>query len=165
MDEWHDFFLATAGAAAVLVGLVFVSLSINLELIMANPTYGWTGRALEALVSLMAILIASILLLVPGQGMVIAGAEVLAVGVVDWVAILTIELLQLRNWQSLEPSLRWNFLGRVVTSQVAALTFVSAGVAVVGWGMVGLYLLVAAVILSFVVAVGSAWVLLVEIHR
>ena len=165
MDEWHDFFLAAAGAAAVLIGLVFIGLSINLELIMANPTYGWTGRALEALVSLMAILIASILLLVPGQGMVIAGVEVLAVGVADWVAVLTLQLRQLRNWQSLEPSVRWKFLGRVVTGQVAALAFVSAGVAVVSLGVSGLYLLVAAVILSFVVAVGSAWVLLVEIHR
>ncbi len=165
MDEWHDFFLAAAGAAAVLIGLVFVGLSINLEMIVANPTYGLSGRALEALILLMAVLIATILLLVPGQGMVLAGAEVLAVGVTDWVAILTIELLQLRNWQSLEPRLRWNFVGRVVTSQVAALTFVSAGVAVVSWGVSGLYLLVAAVILSFVVAVGNAWVLLVEIHR
>lgn len=165
MDEWHDFFLAAAGAAAVLVGLVFVGLSINLEMIMSNPTYGLTGRALEAMVLLMAVLIATILLLVPAQGMVLAGVEVLAIGVADWVAILTIQLRQLRNWQSLKPSLRWNFLARVVTSQVAALTFVSAGVAVLSWGVVGLYLLVGAVILSFVVAVGNAWVLLVEIHR
>ena len=165
MDDWHDFLLAAAGAAAVLVGLVFIGLSINLEMIISHPTYGLTGRALEALVLLMAVLIATILLLVPGQGMVIAGVEVLAVGVADWVAVLAIQLRHLRNWQSLEPNFRRNFLGRVVTSQVAALTFVSAGVAVVSWGVSGLYLLVAAVILSFVVAVGNAWVLLVEIHR
>ncbi len=80
MDEWHDFFLAAAGAAAVLAGLVFVGLSINLEMIMSNPTYGLPGRALEALVLLVGVLIVTILLLVPTQGMVVAGAEVLAVG-------------------------------------------------------------------------------------
>jgi hypothetical protein len=31
MDEWHDFFLAQAGAPGVLTGLVFVGVSINLQ--------------------------------------------------------------------------------------------------------------------------------------
>ncbi len=166
MADWHDFFLAAAGAAAVLAGLVFVGLSINLDTIMSTPTYGLPGRALEALVLLMAVLIVTCLLLVPAQGMVLAGVEVLVVGVADWVAIVTIHLRQLRNWQALvEANLRVNFVGRVVLSQLATLPFVAAGVAVLSWGVSGLYLLVAGVILSFVVAVAEAWVLLVEIHR
>ncbi len=82
MGDWHDFFLA-AGAAAVLAGLVFVGLSINLDMIMSNPTYGLPGRALEALVLLVAVLIVTLLLLVPAQGMVLAGVAVLTVGVAD----------------------------------------------------------------------------------
>jgi modulator of FtsH protease len=78
VDEWHDFFLAVAGAAAVLAGLVFVGVSINLDTIMSDPGYGLPGRALEALVLLVAVLIVTILLLVPAQGTVLAGAEVLA---------------------------------------------------------------------------------------
>jgi modulator of FtsH protease len=165
VDEWHDFLLAAAGAAAVLAGLVFVGLSINLEMIMSNPTYGLSGRALEALVLLMAVLVVSCLLLVPAQGMVLAGVEVLTVGVVDWAAIVAIHLRQLKNWRWLEPALRWNYVGRVVLGQVATLPFVAAGVAVLSWGVGGLYLLVAAVVLSFFVAVAEAWVLLVEVHR
>src|SRR4051812_50093971 len=103
MDDWHDFFLAAAGAAAVLAGLVFVGLSINLEMIMSNPAYGLPGRALEALVLLVAVLIVTILLLVPAQGTVLVGAEVLAVGVVDWTAVVIIQVLVLRNWRSLDP--------------------------------------------------------------
>ena len=76
MADWHDFFLAAAGAAAVLAGLVFVGLSINLDVIMSNPTYGLAGPALEALVLLVTELIVTILLLVPAQGMVLAGVEV-----------------------------------------------------------------------------------------
>jgi hypothetical protein len=49
--------------------------------------------------------------------------------------------------------------------QAATLPFVGAGVVVLNWGIGGLYLLVAGVILSFVLAVAEAWVLLVEIHR
>ena len=165
MADWHDFFLAAAGAAAVLAGLVFVGLSINLDVIMSNPTYGLAGRALEALVLLVAVLIVTILLLVPAQGMVLAGVEVLTVGVADWVAIVAIHLFQLRNWQSLEPRLRWNFVGRVALGQAATLLFVVAGVAVLSWGVAGLYVLVAGVVLSFLVAVSEAWVLLVEINR
>src|ERR687893_3308563 len=105
VEEWHDFFLAVAGAAAVLAGLVFVGVSINLDTIMSDPGNGLPGRALEALVLLVAVLIVTILLLVPDQGMVLAGAEVLAVGVVDWAVVVIIQLLVLRNWRSVEPAL------------------------------------------------------------
>jgi hypothetical protein len=165
MSDWHDFLLATAGAAAVLAGLVFVGVSINLEMIMANPIYGLAGRALEALVLLVAVLIVTTLLLVPAQGMVLAGVEVLAVGIAEWAAIVTIQLQQLRNLRSLETNLRRHFIVRMVLSQVATLPIVAAGVAVLSWGVSGLYLLAAGVMLSFLVAVEDSWVLLVEIHR
>jgi hypothetical protein len=165
VDEWHDFFLAAAGAAAVLAGLVFVGVSINLDTIMSNPTYGLAGRALEALVLLVAVLIVTIVLLVPAQGMVLAGAEVLTVGVVDWAAVVIIQLLVLRNWRSLDPSFRWHFVPRVVLCQVATLPIVAAGVGVMGWDLGELYWLVVGVVLSLLVAVLDAWVLLVEIHR
>jgi hypothetical protein len=42
---------------------------------------------------------------------------------------------------------------------------VAAGVGVLCWGVGGLNVLVAGVVLSFLVAVAEAWVLLVEIHR
>ncbi len=165
MEEWHDFFLAVAGAAAVLAGLVFVGVSINLDTIMSNPGYGLAGRALEALVLLVAVLIVTILLLVPAQGTVLAGAEVLAIGVVDWAAVVIIQVLVLKNWRSLDPSFRWHFVPRVVLCQLATLPIVAAGIGVMGWGLGGLYWLVIGVVLSFLVAVGDAWVLLVEIHR
>jgi hypothetical protein len=165
VEERHDFFLAAAGAAAVLAGLVFVGVSINLEMIMANPIYGLAGRALEALVLLVAVLLVTCLLLVPAQGMLVAGVEVLVVGIADWAAIVAIQVLQLRNWHSLEASLRWNFVPRVVLGQIATLPLVAAGIAVLSWGVSGLYVLVVGVVLSFLVAVEDAWVLLVEIHR
>jgi hypothetical protein len=109
-------------------------------------------------------MLVTMLLLVPAQGMVLAGAEVLAVGLVDWAAVVIIQVLVLRNWHSLEPAFRWHFVPRVVLCQVATLPIVAAGVGVMGWGVGGLYWLVVGVVLSFLVAVGDAWVLLVEIH-
>jgi hypothetical protein len=84
MDEWHDFFLAQAGAAGVLTGLVFVAVSINLQEILSEPGSGLPGRAAEALILLVGVLTASILLLVPGQSKRAVGVEVLAVGLAAW---------------------------------------------------------------------------------
>jgi len=53
----------------------------------------------------------------------------------------------------LERHLRLAFVARVVLGQVAILPFVIAGVAVLGWGVEGLYWLVAGVVLTFLVAV------------
>jgi len=65
----------------------------------------------------------------------------------------------------LERHLRLAFVARVVLGQVAILPIVIAGVAVLGWGVEGLYWLVAGVVLTFLVAVADAWALLIEIHR
>ena len=114
MDEWNDFFTTSAGAAAALVGLIFVGVSINLEMIMANPRYGLAGRTLEVFVMLVAVLIITSLLLMPAQGTVV-GLEVLVIGIANWAAIVAIQLLQLRkNWHLLEANLRSYFVGRVV---------------------------------------------------
>ena len=37
--EWHDFFVMVGGAAAVLTGLVFVALSLNLHLLLTDPMH------------------------------------------------------------------------------------------------------------------------------
>ncbi len=165
MGDWNDFFLAGAGAAAALTGLVFVSLSINLEKILSDPSAGSTGRAAEALILLVAVLTASLLLLVPGQGTGLLGAEVLAVGIVAWAGVLATQAIRLRGWRAMERALRGAFVVRVALGQAATLPFVAAGVAVLAWGTGGLYWLAAGMVSSIVVALFGAWVLLVEINR
>ncbi len=127
MGEWHDCFLAQAVAAGVLTGPVFVGVSINLEKIMSQPGYGLPGRGAEALILLVAVLTASLLLLVPEQGTMTVGAEVLAIGIAAWGWVVVIQPLRLRSWQAMEPELRRAFVLRVALGQVATLPFIAGG--------------------------------------
>ena len=165
MDEWHDFFLAQAGVAGVLTGLVFVAVSINLRVIVSEPDSGLPGRAAEALILLVGVLTASVLLLVPGQGQLMVGAEVLMVGLVTWGCVVAIQLRRLRSWGTMRPDLRQVFVLRVALGQIATLPLVVAGIAVLAGGLGGLYWLVAGMVFSTLVALFEAWVLLVEINR
>ncbi len=51
--EWREYFVASIGAGAVLAGLVFVAISINLREILRYP--GLVGRSAEALILLLAL--------------------------------------------------------------------------------------------------------------
>jgi hypothetical protein len=165
MDQWHDFILAQAGAAGVLTGLVFVGVSINLEKIVSQTGSGLPGRAAEALILLVAVLMASILLLVPGQGTVLIGGELLLVGLVAWGWIVTIQLQRLKSWQTMPSGLRAPFVLRVALGQIATLPFLVSGVVVLAGGLGGLYWLVVGMVFSILAALFEAWVLLVEINR
>jgi hypothetical protein len=157
--------LGTGRAAGVLTGLVFVGVSINLQKIVSNPSIGLAGRAAEALILLVAVLLASVLALVPDQGPGVLGAEVLVVGLAAWGWIVAIQLRRLRDWRTMRADLRGPFVLRVVLGQVATLPLVIAGVAVLWVGPGGLYWLMAGTVFSILAALFEAWVLLVEINR
>src|ERR687897_1992282 len=165
MNAWHDFFLAQAAAACVLTGLVFVGVSIILQKIVSDPRSGLAGRAAEALILLVAVLVASVLVLVAGQGPGLLGAEVLVVGLAAWGWIAAIQLPRLREWGTMRADLRVSFVLRVVLGQVGTLAMVIAGGAVLWVGPGGLYWLVAGTLLSIIAALADAWVLLVQINR
>jgi hypothetical protein len=46
-DQWHDFFVIVGGSAAVLAGLVFVALALNVNVVTRDATHRY--RAIDAL--------------------------------------------------------------------------------------------------------------------
>ena len=81
-ELWHDLFIGVAGAAAALTGLLFVSLSINLQQIL-QPVW-LPRRAGLTVVLLFEALVIAILGLVPGQSSVALGVELLGLGGGAW---------------------------------------------------------------------------------
>ncbi|HEX6061829.1 MAG TPA: hypothetical protein VF001_07140 [Candidatus Limnocylindria bacterium] len=76
--DWQPYFLFTGGAAAALIGLIFVAMSLHVSQVMENPD--WRGRARGSISVLYFQLLLAIWVLVPGQSDVILGAEIAFVG-------------------------------------------------------------------------------------
>jgi hypothetical protein len=90
VDQWHEFYLAVAGAAAVLLGLVFIALSLHLEKAEA-PGFPVLGLGSQALINLTYVLLLSLGMLAPYRPPVLPGIAVLvvaAVGLSDSVTTL-----------------------------------------------------------------------------
>ena len=158
-EHWHDLFVATAGAAAALAGLIFVAVSINLEQILKYPAL--PPRAIETLSITVGLLLVSVLVLVPGQSRTVLGVEALTLGVVTAAALLA---RRLRITRSADEPLTWTAVPIAVIG-AATLPMVAAGISLVVAGGGGLYWLVPGLVLGFAGAVLNAWILLVEIHR
>jgi hypothetical protein len=157
---WSDFFAAQLGASAALAGLLFVGISINMTKILAYPHL--TNRALQALIMLVAILLVSSLMLVPGQSFAELGFEVLIVGAVVSVMVADVSVKSLRV---VEKEHRSAIIFEALLGQLALVFYVAAGVVMFTKGAEGIYLVVPAFLMSFVNAIEDAWVLLVEINR
>jgi hypothetical protein len=158
--EWIEFGVAIAGAAAVLTGLVFISVSINLDKVL--QVHGLPGRAGESIVMFTGVLLLTFCLLMPGQSRVAVGVE-LIVGGTLLAALLVLIALPGLNRPTQQP-LSWR-ITRIVLALAASVPVVVAGVSVLAERGGGLYWLAAGFALAFAAGIGNAWVLLVEVVR
>jgi hypothetical protein len=156
-----DLFLAGAGASAALGGLLFVAVSINLDRIVALRSL--PGAALGAIVLLVAVLMVSMVALVPGQARWMLATEVLVVGISAWSIMTAIWIRALRAPIPNQP--RFVPVISVVVTQAATLPIVVAGVSLLLGAGGGLYWVVPGVTFCLLVAIANAWVLLVEVVR
>jgi hypothetical protein len=157
---WDNFLVAQVGASAALAGLLFVGISINMNRILQFPVL--TDRALEALTLLFSILITSSLLLVPGIGSFELGVEVLTAGAVAGAVLTT---LAARVLKKTEP--QWIGAHRTETGliELVVVLYLAGGGLLIAIGNAGLFVLVPAILLSYLIAILISWVLLVEINR
>lgn len=160
IDAWTNFLIAQCGASAALLGLLFVSISLNLSRILAYPQL--PSRALLAMLLLLTILLIASLLLIPGQSVAVNGVEVLVPGILIGGAGA---VAKGRDFRRSSPVWRFNFVRDSLFFAIATAPYLVAGVLLLTGGVAALYWLAAAMILSIVKSMTDAWVLLVEINR
>jgi len=160
METWHDFFVATAGAAAALTGLIFVGVSLSLTKLLTIPRL--IDRASGSLILLMCVLIISCLCLAPNQSKVLLGIEIICISLLVWVITFRLDRSILK---ATEKEYKKQFKQMIVFTQVAVLPYIIAGISILCCGFESVNWIIPAIVFSFSKAVLDAWVLLVEIHR
>jgi hypothetical protein len=156
--DWHDFFIAAVGASAALLGLLFVTVSINLDEILKFPHL--PGRAAATLGILLTVLVVCSFGLAPTQSRQAFAWEVI---VVATVAVAQALWVSVRKRRPGDP-LSWT-IGSLPLLLIPPLTLLGGGVSLCAGAGGGLYWLLVGTVLAFVAASVNAWVLLVEILR
>lgn len=159
-EAWKDFAVAVVGIGAVLAGLVFVAVSVNLESIVSGPRLA--GRAAHSLILFFTPAVLCVLLLIPGQSHVALGVEMIVVGVIiaPWLAVLN------RPWgRPPEWILAAWIMGNAVPAALLVVATIIAGLGEISETLGGLYRLPVGIVVAFLGALLNTWVLLVEIKR
>jgi modulator of FtsH protease len=160
IESWDSFFVAETAAAAALLGLLFVSVSINLKDFIAAG--GLADRALAALTLLLAMLIIGLVLAMPGQPVAAMGGETILGGLITVVAAT---IFGLRGLRVSEAAYRANFARNIVTSIAAIAPIVIGGFLMLDGGAAGFYFVAAGMCLAILKAVTEGWIFLVEVNR
>ncbi len=158
LEAWEGFFVAEAGAAAALAGLLFVAVSINLARILEYPNL--PTRAGEALAALVVVLAVATIGLVPHQSQQTFGAAILGVGIVFWIS----QAIALARTLKLDRQYGW-LPSRILMNQAPPLPYIAAGALMLAGRGEGVYWIAPGVLACFAASLYGAWVLLVEIQR
>lgn len=156
-EQWHDFFLATAGAAAGLTGLLFVALSLHMRYIATEREYRDIARG--SLTGLVTALVLSLVVLV-NQPVTWLGPELGVVGLAYLVLVGGQQLLTLRAGGWAIPR------GTAIRSVLAYLLAFVGSVTSVGMAVgvgPGLYVTALIVVAIMLWGLWNAWVLVVGV--
>jgi hypothetical protein len=155
---WDTFAVIIGGAAAALIGLLFVSVSIRIDAISASPDFRNRGAATLSLFG--SVLLVAILLGVPGQQAWELGAELIVLasglGAVLW---------WLNRRATAQPSAHpiSRILATVSPDTITTILLFAAAVLLIAGVDDGVYVVIPAVIAAITGGVASAWLFLIRI--
>ena len=153
-EAWVDFYLVAGASAAVLIGLLFVALSINREAIETQAHFA--GQARQAIFALVSIFVVSLVVLIPDQADWALGVELLC-GAIFVLARAVPR--QMRRMTTTPPAERRRNVLLVGVFDGAMLLIVAAGVVLIAGFDFALFLLAAAVIALLLLAIVDSWTL------
>jgi hypothetical protein len=163
VEGWHDFYLMIGTAAATLVGLLFVSLSLNVDAITRKENADLRVLAAQTFTSFLNAVMLAVLFLIPHQEPLGLGLPLLGIsgyGLYETVGrFLKTRRARLHTWGSGGVARRFV----APTLCFVALTIIAVSVLLGQTG--GLYWLVPAMILLIVAASRNAWDLLLRLRE
>lgn len=160
LDAWHDFYVASAGAAAALAGLIIVAMTVNIGTILQMAAM--PSRAAATIGSLTLSVVVAVSSLIPGQALWLLGAETLlfSLGAAALAVEAARQIIRHRGEVAGPP-----IFGKVAVVLAQILPFLVGGLLLLAGVEAGLFWNAAGIVLVFIGSVLSAWILLVEILR
>jgi hypothetical protein len=160
LADWAGFFTAEVGAAAALVGFLAVAISINLPRILSYAPL--PGRAAEALIGLVSVMVIASIGLMPKLTDVAFGALDLIVSLAVLAMVLVI---QWRSPAATDKEPKYSKPIRRGLALFGSLPLIVGGALLVAGMNSGFDWIAFGVIGSLVTGIFTSWVLLVEILR
>lgn len=165
VEQWHDFYLLAGTAAVTLMGLLFVALSIHLDVIVHDDGAHLNAMAKQVFMNLIIALVVSLMMLVPGFSQRPIGMFLMALGILRSAMLLRSAGVAMRGG---DQSLRREYsMVRFFAPLLAYLLLVAGGYMLFKHQVEEgpLYFLVPAILLMLVVATRGSWDLLVLVGR
>jgi len=155
-EAWQPMFEMVAQAVVTLTGLLFIGLSINLRAIVGHPAQ--MARAREGLIALSVLLILAVLILIPEQGRVALGIELLVLSILVLVVGMR---LQSSTLQHLPAHRRRAWRIRLIGLNGGTLAITMAGAGLVTRELGGLLWLVPTILTCLLWSTYNAWSLVI----
>jgi hypothetical protein len=160
MEAWATFAVSVGSSAAAVLGLLFVAVSIRVDVIAGSAEL--RNRAAQTLGLFVTLLVIALLLALPGQNLRLLGAELIGLTAVT-AAVLYLLDRRAQSGASGQPVGR--LLDIVTPNAATSVLLLASGVVLVTGQHAGLYVLIAPVFAALAGGVTSAWLLLVRTTR
>jgi O-antigen/teichoic acid export membrane protein len=162
--RWHDFYLLAGTASVTLVGLLFVSLSFHLDVLLDDERSHLLGHARETLLSFVYVLVVSLLFQVPEEGPKVIGVGVAAASLLPLFLVVR-GLLRDRGRKDPTRVSRYVIRRRLLLAGALALMLVLGVRSVQLRSFEEPYAMVGAICMVLGNAVGASWDLMVQVGR
>jgi hypothetical protein len=160
---WHDYYHVVGDAAAALMGLLFVSLSLNVEEITKKANSGLRILAAQSFSSFICLVMFSLLFEIPDQGTRGLGIPMLGIDLILFYVTCR-RFLEFRHQKS-QLWGRANPLVRFIIPIVCFIAIMVIAITVLNGTTGGLYYFVPVSILLIFDASLDAWDLLLRLHE
>jgi hypothetical protein len=157
VEAWGTFTVIVGSAAAALIGLLFVAVSIRVDAIAASAEL--RNRAAQTLGLFLTVLFIALLTAVPGQSVRVLGVELICLALTTGTLLYVLDR-RARSGPRSQPVGR--LLEVVAPNAITSSLLLAAAAVLTSGEHRGMYVLIAPVIVALSGGVLSAWLLLVR---